>query len=207
MSSNFPARYRRLSSACALVLLSACGGAAQHPQTPADLSVASLYPLAAGYAWSYDVDSGDGQSVLAVMRVARMEDGVAEVTTGAPAALRYAVQPDGITHADTGGHLLLAPIAAGATWASGLQTTARVTALHTRLVTPAGTFSECVVVEEANSNSGQRITTTYCPGVGPAQVISEMTVRGQVLRVQATLRGYALDAAATPAAPAPEPAP
>jgi hypothetical protein len=185
----------------ACLLLAACGGAVQHAPTSPDLSPASLYPLAAGYAWSYDVDSGEGQSVLAVARVARMQGAVAEVVTGAPTALRYAVQTDGIAHADTGGYLLKAPVTLGASWPSGPKSVARVTALHVPFTSPAGSFSECVVVEEANATSGQRITTTYCPGVGPVQVVSEMDVRGQTLRVTAKLRGYALEVAQTTPAP------
>jgi hypothetical protein len=162
------------------------------PKPPIDLSVGSLYPLGPGFAWSYDVDSGDGQPVLAVARVLRVQDGVAEVATG-QAVARYRVARDGISRDGQPGHLLKAPIAQGASWPSSPGTTARVVAVSERLTTSAGSFEDCVVVEEQNSGSGQQIRTTYCPGVGPARVVSEMTVRGQTLRVTATLRGYALE--------------
>lgn len=187
---------------------SACGGASTPARTAADLSPASLYPLGAGYAWSYDVDSGDGQNVLAVARVVRTQGEIAEVVTGDTAPMRYALKADGITHADNGGYLLKAPVAVDATWTSGPQTQARVTALHVQLAVPAGTFGDCVTVQEESAQSGQRIKTTYCPGVGPAEVVSEMDVRGQTLRVTARLRGYTVEAeAAASTEPTSTPAP
>jgi hypothetical protein len=163
------------------------------PKAPADLSIGSLYPLGRGFAWSYDVDSGDGQPVLATAHVVRMEAGVAEVAAG-QGVTRYVVGVDGIGRAGQSGYLLKPPIAMDASWSSGHDTIARVVALGERLQTAAGRFEDCVVVEEQNAGSGQRIRTTYCPGVGPARVVSEMQVRGQTLRVTATLRGYALEA-------------
>ncbi len=173
--------------------VAACGAATPKPRSAPDLSPASLYPLGAGYAWSYDVDTGDGQSTLAVARVIRFQDGMAEVVTGADGVMHYVLRPDGIARAASG-YLLKAPVELGASWSSGEGTSARVTAMHEQLRSAAGSFSECVVVEEQNTGSGQHITTTYCPGVGPAQVVSEMQVRGQNLRVTARLRGYTLEA-------------
>lgn len=162
-------------------------------RAPADLSPASLYPLRASAAWSYDVDSGDGESVLAVARVTRIEGSAVEVATGDAAPIAYLQRSDGIVRARSGGYLLKAPIAAAASWPSGEGTRAQVTALHVTLATPAGTFTDCVTVQEDNAASGQRIATTYCPGVGPAEVVSEMQVQGRVLRVVGRLRGYSVD--------------
>jgi hypothetical protein len=177
---------------------SACAGAGTHPKTAHDLSPGSLYPLGVGYAWSYDVDTGDAQPTLAVARVVQLRDGIAEVKTATDSVLRYLVRSDGIERADHSGYLLKAPIGPGASWASGTGLFARVAQLHLTLDTPAGKLSDCVVVDEQNAASGQHVTTTYCPGVGPALVVSEMEVRGQTLRVVARLRGYALEASAAP---------
>ena len=178
---------------CCLLLVACASAPAAKPKGPADLSVGSLYPLGPGFAWSYDVDGGDGQPVLATARVVRFEAGVAEVATG-QAVTRYFLGPEGLGRAGQSGYLLKPPIALQAEWPSGHDTIARVVALGERLQTPAGDFADCVVVEEQNAGSGQRIRTTYCPGVGPARLVSEMRVRGQTLRVTATLRGYALEA-------------
>jgi hypothetical protein len=170
-----------------------CGAATlPHAKTALEVSVRTLYPLVEGAAWSYDVDSGDGEPVLATARVLHVRaDGVVEVASG-QAVLRYLVRPDGIARAGEGGHLLKAPLTLNANWPSAPDTVAKVEALHQRVTTAAGTFDECVSVKEENAGSGQRVTTTYCPGVGPAKVISEMEVRGHPLRVTATLRGYAV---------------
>jgi hypothetical protein len=179
-----------LGLACAA---QACAGVAVHPKAAADLSPASLYPMRASAAWSYDVDSGDGQSVLAIARVTRTEGNLVEVATGDAGAIGYVLRDDGITRAPGAGYLLKAPITLGAAWSSGPETTARVTALGVAVSTPAGNFADCVTVDEDNTGTTQHVTTTYCPGVGPARVISEMEIRGKLLRVDAKLRGYSVE--------------
>jgi hypothetical protein len=184
----------RRAVALALVCqaLPACGAATEpHTKTAIDVSVATLYPLVEGAAWSYDVDSGDGQPVLATAHVVSVRDGLVEVASG-QALLHYLIVPEGIARAGQAGHLLKTPLVSDASWPSAPDTVARVEALHQTLTLPAGTFEECVVVKEENASTGQRVRTTYCPGVGPARVVSEMEVRGHALRVTATLRGFAL---------------
>jgi hypothetical protein len=175
-------------------LLGACAGSGSQlrPEGAPDQSPASLYPLRAGSAWSYDVDSGDGEPVLAIARVSALQEGVATVTTGPGASQRYALTPEGVQRAGEPGYLLKAPIAAGASWESAPGVTARVVSVAEQVSTSAGAFSACVVVEEQNTNSGQHVRTTYCPGVGPTLVVSEMVIRGQRLTVTARLRGYSL---------------
>jgi hypothetical protein len=177
---------------CNAVALGCGASSGARAKTATEVSLATLYPLLPGSAWSYDVDSGDGQTLLATTRVARVQDGAVEVTSG-QAVLRYQLRADGIERAGQQGYLLKAPFALDASWPSGPDTVARIVGLHQQLATAAGSFEECVVVQENNASSGQRITTTYCPGVGPARVVSEMEVRGHGLRVIATLRGYAAD--------------
>jgi hypothetical protein len=184
----------RRTVALALVCqgLCACGAATEpHAKTAIDVSVATLYPLVEGAAWSYDVDSGDGQPVLATAHVVSVREGLVEVASG-QALLHYLIVPEGIARAGQAGHLLKTPLVSDASWPSAPDTVARVEALHQTLTLPAGTFEECVVVKEENASTGQRVSTTYCPGVGPARVVSEMEVRGHALRVTATLRGFAL---------------
>jgi hypothetical protein len=107
--------------------------------------------------------------------------------------LRYAILPDGIQRVDGGTYLLRAPVALGREWPASLNTQARVTAVDQLLQTPAGNFEDCVVVTEQGGDSGRKVTTSYCPGVGPVRVDSEMEVRGKLLRVTARLRGYSLE--------------
>jgi hypothetical protein len=183
------------NAACSILsalLLIACAGSAAHTDAvQRDVSPASLYPLREGSAWSYDVDAGDGQTVLATSSVLRVEkeNGLVEVRNG-QGLQRYLLTPDGIKRPQGEAYLLRAPIAAGSRWPAGASTEAQVTAVGQRVKTPAGDFDACVVVEEHNTSSDQHITTTYCPGVGPVRVESRMDVRGQALRVVALLRGY-----------------
>lgn len=189
-------------AACIAWLLGAslaCGGgshAVRKPTGPVDIH--SLYPLGAGQAWSYDVDVGDGgDRVLAVSRVVDVQGDTFLVRSGGNEVLRYAHRPDGWYRPDRGAYLLRGPVAVGTAWPSGGGGSAEITAVEQRVQSPAGTFERCVVVSEQGAASGQQVRTTYCPGVGPTEVVSSMTVRGQPLRVVATLRGY------TTLAPAP----
>lgn len=181
----------RLLTCCALALFGCASGPTAAPRKPADLSPGSLYPLREGAAWSYDVDAGDGENVLATARVLRVQGTTVDVQSG-QAVLHYALLPDGIQRVDGGTYLLRAPVALGSEWPAGLNTQARVSALDQLIQTPAGSFESCVVVTELSTDSGRKVTTTYCPGVGPVRVDSEMEVRGKLLRVTATLRGYSL---------------
>jgi hypothetical protein len=191
--------FRRLTRSCASglllsSLLGACAAALSgHAHSAADLSLGSLYPLHVGCAWSYDVESGDGDSVLATARVLRVQGDEVELQTG-QTVLRYLVRPAGIMRVGQAGFLLTSPLQTSGTWASAPEITAHIATLHAQLVTPAGTFQECLVVQEDNARTGQSVATTYCPGVGPARVVSQLQVRGQTLRVTALLRGFSAEA-------------
>ena len=190
--SDIASRALRAAVSCAL-LTAGCAGAGAPTHTPTrDLSPSSLYPLHEGSAWSYDVDAGDGQTVLATSRVLRIAQGLVEVQSG-QGVQRYLLTSEGIKRVSTEAYLLRSPIAAGSHWPAGPSTEARVTAVEQHIETPAGAFEACVVVEEQNTSSGQEIATTYCPGVGPVRVESRMEVRGQKLRVVAVLRGFSLE--------------
>jgi hypothetical protein len=182
-----------LLAALAAVLAACAGTASQVRSGPPDQSPASLYPLGAGYAWSYDVETSDSPPVLAIARVARFDSGVATVVTGPEGEQRYAVTGTGIQRVGQPGYLLKAPIALGSVWESGADTSARVASVSEQVSTTAGTFAACVAVEERNQASGQSVKTTYCPGVGPVIVVSQMEVRGQLLTVTARLRGYSVE--------------
>jgi hypothetical protein len=194
---------RTLVLASLVVLASACAGVQKAARPALEVTPATLYPLAEGNAWSYDVETGDGDSVLAVARVARKVGEIAEVVTGASDALRYEPKADGIARVGSDGYLLKAPLDKGASWASGAGRTALVSEVDVRFSSRAGSFDACVVIDEREAASGQRTFTTYCPGVGPVLVVSEMDVRGQTLRVVARLRGYDVSASSHADAGAP----
>jgi len=175
------------------VALAGCGGgqAAVRPDSGPP-GPDQLYPLAVGNAWSYDVDAGEGDTVLAVARVVSVRGAAVEVLSGGGEVLRYERRTDGIYRPHKSGYLLKAPVRAGQTWQSANGVTAEVSRIVDVLETPAGRFEGCVEVHESGLRGGQHVETTYCPGVGPTRVVSRMDVRGRSLRVVAELRGYAV---------------
>jgi hypothetical protein len=178
---------RPLACACLLLLLGCASSPKPVPE--AALTAARLYPLAAGSAWSYDVDTGDGATVLATMRVTEAAGGRAAVQ-GGEGITRYEQRPDGLYRMDRDGYLLKEPVRAGATWPSGGGMTAEISTVAAALETPAGRFTGCVEVVERGAPTGAVISTTYCPDVGPVQVISSLDLTTGAVRVVARLRGY-----------------
>jgi len=182
----------------ALLCASSCAAGHKPTHVPAsELTALALYPLRTDAAWSYDVDSGDGAPVLATVRVLRADQRFAEVQAGQK-IVRYALVDGGIARANaglgaSGQYLLRAPFVTDASWASGERAHARVASTGQRVTTPAGQFEDCVEILEEHADSLQEVTTTYCPNVGPVRVDSRMQVRGQAVRVLATLRGFSVN--------------
>src|SRR5689334_16410213 len=198
-------RFRMLSFRdcwCALGLLVAACASSPAAAPTAELTPERLYPMALGSAWSYDVDAGDGSPpVLAIARVIEASPGRATMQ-GGEGVTHYELRPDGIFRVEQDGYLLKAPLRAEASWASGRGMQARIQHLGIVLETPAGRFEACVEVLEQGSTSGATIRTTYCPGVGPVQVVSSMQMQlsAEPVQVVARLRGFRLgpESAAAP---------
>jgi len=150
----------------------------------------SLFPLAEGRAWSFDVETGDGDNVLVVTRVVTAVPGKSALVQVGQEQTAYELRPEGWYRPAKGGFLLRTPLEVGASWQSGNGVEAKLARDVEVIETPAGSFTHCAEVEETNKRSGNRIWTTYCPNVGPVRVISEMLVRGHTLRVTAVMRGY-----------------
>jgi len=179
---------RHGSCACLLLWIVGCASAPAAKPTDA-LTPERLYPLVAGSAWSYDVDMGTGETVLAITRVTEASAGQASVQ-GGEGTTRYEIRPDGIYRVAGGAYLLKAPLQVGATWPSGPGMQAEIVRLDAAVDSPAGRFSGCVEVLERGASSGALITTTYCPDVGPALVVSALTLQTGEVKVVARLRGY-----------------
>jgi hypothetical protein len=197
---------RLLAAGCASACVALAGACASAPAVvpTAAITPERLYPMVEGSAWSYDVDTGDGSSVLAISRVTKAHGAQATVQ-GGEGATHYELRPDGIFRADRGGYLLKGPIRAGSTWPSGSGMQATIQRIAVAIDVPAGRFNDCIEVLEQGSASGAVITTTYCPGVGPVQVVSSMQLQlgKQIVRVVARLRGYRVGPEVEPR-PAPE---
>lgn len=166
------------------------GGASQVAPEPAPWTPETLFPLAEGRAWSFDVETGDGDNVLVVTRVITAVPGKSALVQVGKEQTAYERRPEGWYRPAKGGFLLREPLEVGASWTSGKGVEAKLTRQVAAIETPAGDFTNCAEVEETNQRSGNRIWTTYCPHVGPVRVVSEMIVRGHTLRVTAVMRGY-----------------
>jgi len=175
--------------AAAGLLLAGCASAPAPRPEVAGLTPERLYPLALGSAWSYDVDAGDGEQVLAITRVVEAGPGYAGVL-GGEGVRRYELRPDGLYQTALGGYLLKAPITANASWDAGRGVTARVAETAVAVETGAGSFSGCVRVVEEGAPSGAVVRTTYCPDVGPVEVESRIVLDHGAVQVIARLRGY-----------------
>ena len=173
-----------------LALLSigcATGGTAVKPKGD-DWSIASLYPLSTGNAWSYMVDMGT-DNVLTTVQVLRAE-GQDFVLRSGVEELRYRSTPQGLLRVGSPGHILLAPVKVGRSWPSGPYTTTTVARRVDRVETEAGSFSGCAEVVDEDSQSGKRVSTIYCPHVGPVSVVSELALSHSTAQVKALLRGF-----------------
>src|SRR4030095_7900400 len=85
----------------------------------------------------------------------------------------YAVLPEGIARRapspdqPTGDFLLRSPVRAGAHGTIEGGGTAPVAQAGRTVVVPAGSYANCVVVEESRVEPARLVRTTYAPGVGP----------------------------------------
>ncbi|HEX3693802.1 MAG TPA: hypothetical protein VH374_00325 [Polyangia bacterium] len=158
------------------------------PPTP--LTAAEYYPLQTGWRWSYDIEK-DGQHILAFYSVVARQGDSATVQAGND-ILTYAITPLGVAHRDgngVGDFLIKDPLSPGAAWTL-TEGKAQVLSVGQQVTVEAGTFKNCVVVEETRSEPIRIVRTTFAPGVGPIAV--EVSVQDGVRFVTTTkaiLRG------------------
>ncbi len=186
----------RLALLAALALMVAsCGGAQTGAARPTgDVRAPSrLYPLGAGYVWSYKIDTGTTMDSLVVMRVVRADGSHFEVSPGGGGSPSiYDRRPEGLFRPGSSTWLLRAPIEVGATWPSTSGMTATVTSVTARAATGAGDFEDCVEVTEAGGEAGRVTRTVYCTDVGPVLIDTSvaLSVRETALHVVAKLQGF-----------------
>lgn len=182
----------------ATLIMAACASTVR-PALPKAIEPSDLYPLATGNAWSYDVDTGEPSTTLAVTRVETFDGRVAEVRT-AQTLLRYEVLPEGIRVPPRDEWVLRAPFEEGATWPGRGGRTARLVSMGLHVETRAGAFDGCVLVSETGGKLELEVRTVYCPRVGPVSVESTMrsNVSDRALTVSAKLRGYDVSPTSSP---------
>lgn len=182
-------RWHRAASL--LCFASACATHVASPTATPIVDPLDLYPLSEGNAWSYDVETGEPTTTLAITRVESFDGRVAVVRTG-QSLVRYEADARGIRVASQDEWLVRAPVRRGATWSGRGGRIAQVISEEAHAETPAGSFRDCVEVLETGGELELEVHTLYCAGVGP--VLVESTMRSKVgdrsLTVRATLRGY-----------------
>ena len=193
------------TAALALVLLAVgCGGASTRP-TEGRYPPAVLYPLTEGNVWSYDIVDDQGARSLGITRVVRRAGELAEVSSNRSAPILYRVTDEGIALPAADAWLLRAPVAVGAEWPSRAGRVARVTSVDEEVSTPAGSFRECVRVEERGGDGAVAVDTTYCPAVGPVVVVVSLgsASGAEAARTEARLLGVSLAGEASPSPSSP----
>jgi hypothetical protein len=190
------------SSSFGLLGLSGCAGGPARTTSAADVvpeDARQYYPLEPGWRWAYDVERA-GERILAVYSVRERRGSTALLDAGGE-TIRYDVLPEGIARAAVAPEadkragsqdfLLRSPVRAGARWPI-TEGTATVTAVGRTVTVPAGTFANCVTVEEAKDTPARLIRTTYAPGVGPVTIDSLVQIPGRNVyesNLRAALRG------------------
>ncbi len=189
-----------------LLVGSACGGASSSTPSSAISDPRDFFPLRAGNAWSYDVDTGDSVSTLAISRVQAFDGRVAKVRTGETVVV-YELSAQGIREANADAWVLRAPLREGATWPGRGGRSARLVSTEADVQTIAGDFDDCIEVLETGGRLELEVRTVYCRGVGPVSVASTMRshVSDRVLTVHARLRGYDVSGAAASPSTSPRP--
>ena len=180
----------RIGTVALLLSVAACA----HEGAPATQSAPEpldFFPLRAGNAWSYDVDTGEATTTLGVTRVEAFDGRVAKVRTGRKVMV-YEALDEGIRVPPGDEWLLRGPLEIGETWTGRGGRSARLESMGLRIETPAGAFEGCLAVLETGGKLELEVRTVYCPGVGPVSVESTMRskVNTRFIKVSAELRGY-----------------
>lgn len=169
---------------CALARLAlvatvwAAGCAGKSPSTsgnraPPPEDAREFYPLETGWKWAYEIDKG-GERILAVYAVVGRQGATVTLQAGEERIV-YTVLPEGIARRppgpdSAGGDFLLrSPLRAGAQWPID-GGTATVSAVGKLVEVPAGSYPDCIVVEENRTDPPRVVRTTYAPGVGPVAI-------------------------------------
>jgi hypothetical protein len=173
--------------------------APEGPRPPPPEDAQEYYPFEPGWKWAYDVDRA-GERILAVTSVQERQPNTVVLRTGGE-TMRYDVSPAGIARAATFGEsskrsnsndfLIKSPVHSGSTWAIE-GGTATITAVGASVTVSAGTFANCLVVEEARTSPPRLVRTTYAPGIGPVALESLVQLPGHgayETTLRASLRG------------------
>ena len=158
------------------------------------LSIESLFPLAEGNAWSYDVaDLSESGAIeggaLHLVRVESVEGERVELLMNGT-TVTYERRPEGLFDVVNDTWVLKQPLAEGTTWPARSGRTAAIMSTAESVVTPAGEFSGCLHIREVSSDQSAQIDNYFCPEIGLTVARSAMRagLSGQEVVIEAKLR-------------------
>lgn len=128
--------------------------------------------MAAGYIWTYDIDTGTGMSSLGITRVVDVQGNMVAIGADGSEPHTYELRAEGIYQPASQTWLLRDPIAVGQSWPATHGRTARIESITESVDVTGGHYENCVLVLEEGGESGQHVRTTYCMGIGPVIVES-----------------------------------
>lgn len=158
-----------LFASLALAGCPSTGGTTPHVEPT---SARGLYPMAAGYIWTFDIDTGTGMSSLGITRVVDVQGQTVGIAADGGEVHSYELRPEGIWQPASQTWLLRDPIAVGETWPSTSGRTATIQSITETVDVTDGHYENCVAVMEEGGDAGLHVRTTYCMGVGPVIVES-----------------------------------
>ena len=153
----------------ALVGCPSAGPATPHVEP---LTARGLYPMAAGYIWTYDIDTQTGMSSLGIARVVDIQGNTVGIAADGGDVHTYELRTDGVYQPASQTWLLRDPITVGQTWPSTHGRTATIESVSESVDVTDGHYDGCVAVMEEGGEAGLHVRTTYCMGIGPVIVES-----------------------------------
>ncbi len=186
---------RRIETLGMLAVISGCACRAPETQEPSGSprDPRRYFPLEAGSVYSYTVSDGSALPTLATLRVLESDPraGTARIQRNQQPPEALVVTAEGIRLGDADAWLLRAPLEVDATFPGQGGRIARVVAVDDSVRTGLGEHHGCVRISERDVAHAIVAETTYCPGVGPALVVSRMrsTLAEVTLEVRAELIG------------------
>jgi len=161
---------------------------------------ARYFPLAVGNEWTWEDQSPQLPAERrGALRTVRIQDRTADgyFRDNERGELKAGVD----CVRDRQRQLLCAPLAVGTSWKSVLSVSStekyEITAVGETVVTPAGTFRDCLRVRALNHAPGGTDLVneiTYAPGVGPVRIETFAVMKGAIQQqLRAVLRTYRVE--------------
>jgi hypothetical protein len=160
----------RLGMAASVALLVGCASAPAKPPARTSLTALDYYPLLPGWGWAYEIEQA-GTTVLSLYAVSERRPDRALIKHGEE-TIAYAILADGIAHREgdlIGDYILKLPIEQGSSWPV-TDGTATLVEVGKTVTLPAGTFRDCIIVEEVRRAPNRVTRTTCCRDAGPVEL-------------------------------------